>query len=129
MLNGFDGMGQGVYKKWKNAAQRLRDVLTAYASISGTATASTAMEIAVKELDTGLQNKRACWDAFDNYCIDKNTDPDQADSDLSMINVTSRARILELSMQADSARHNLAVPGNGPTACASKDASNLVAKV
>ena len=57
MLGGFDGMVQGIYKKWKNAAQRLSNVLTAYESISGTATASTAMEIAVKELDTGLQNE------------------------------------------------------------------------
>ena len=65
MLEGFDGMGKGMYKKWKCAAQRLSGVLSAYASISSAATASTAMEIAVRELEAGLRNERACWESFE----------------------------------------------------------------
>ena len=70
MLGEFDGTGKGSYKKWKCAAQRLSGVLSAYASLSSTATASTAMEIAVRELEAGLRNERACWESFENYCID-----------------------------------------------------------
>ena len=71
MLRKFDGKGMGLYKKWKCGAQRLSDVLSAYSSLSSAATASNAMEIAVRELEEGLRNERACWEAFENYCIDK----------------------------------------------------------
>ena len=104
MLRKFDGKGKGLYKKWKCGAQRLSDVLSAYSSLSSTATASYAMEIAVRELEEGLRNERVCWEVFENYCIDNTFDPDDADSNLSIINVSARNRIVRLSIQADGVR-------------------------
>ena len=116
MLKEFDGTGKGLYKKWKCTAQCLSGVLSAYASLSSTATASNAMEITVSELEEGLRNERACWEPFENYCIDNSFDSDGADSDLSMINVTARNRIVQLSVQADGVRRATIVPDSGTSA-------------
>ena len=101
MLKGFDGTKKELYKKWKSVAQRLSGVLSAYTSLSSTVTASNALEIAVRELEEGLKKERAYWGPFENYCIDNAIEPDGADSELSMINVTARNRIMQLSIQAD----------------------------
>ena len=116
MLQEFDGVGKGVYKKWKSAAQRLGSVLSAYSSLPTTATAPTAMEVAVRELETGLKNERACWEAFETYCIDEAHEADNADSDLSIMHVTARTRIVQLSIQADGLRHATASTDNGTSA-------------
>ena len=85
MVSGFNGTGQGIHKQWKYTASQLNDLLSTYGTISGTATASNAMELAVKELTTELQNERACWHIFMKFCIDHQADPELADSQLRTV--------------------------------------------
>ena len=49
MLRGLDGEGKGLHKQWKYAASQLDDLLSAYGTISDTATGSVAMDLAVQD--------------------------------------------------------------------------------
>ena len=101
LVSGLNGEGQGIHKQWKYAASQLNDLLSTYGTISSTATASNAMDLAVQELSAELKNERACWHMFVKFCIENRADPELADPQLKSVNMVARTRILELSTQTD----------------------------
>ena len=116
LVSGLNSEGKGLHRQWKYAASQLNDLLSAYGTISGTATASAAMDLAVQELSTELKNERANWHIFVKYCIENQADPELVDTQLKQVNVAARARILALSTQADDVLRNQPGPGRGQTA-------------
>ena len=116
LVSGLNGEGQGLHKQWKYAASQLNDLLSVDGSISGTATVSAAMDLAVQELSAELKNERASWQLFVKFCIDNQADPELVDPQLKSISMVARARILALSTQADDVRRNQPGPGRGQTA-------------
>ena len=68
--------------------------MSAYGTIPDTATASVAMDLAVQELSAQMKCEHAKWQQFVMHCIDNNADPELIDSQLKLVNLAARARIL-----------------------------------